>query len=359
MGKGIEIGVASETKAFKQGVETGIIKPLEDAVDQLTELGKAKGPEELEKGLEQAQDASKKLQRETKETADKIESQFRESYRSVARSADTNLDRAKNATRSLKDEALQNFGEVASSFDGTMQGVADGVQGTLGGAAVAIGGAGGVALGLLGAAGGAMLTQIADDAEVAKEKVNDALNDMIASGNNFVSQQFLTQGIKDVLDDPDLSAKAQAWADEIGVPITDVVAALAGVPEAVTKVTDAVEAANQRTAAASDGTREGARLAAAEIDIRNQLVDKIGEQTAAVGTAADKAIIYRAATEALAGSQTAAREAAAKLNEELGKTPPVVRTVAELDTSAIDRALRQSRSLQVEVQLTRNGTPVY
>ena len=35
MGKGIEIGVASETKAFKQGVESGIITPLEDAVEAL------------------------------------------------------------------------------------------------------------------------------------------------------------------------------------------------------------------------------------------------------------------------------------------------------------------------------------
>jgi len=83
MAKGIEIGVASDTKAFKQGVETGIIDPLDNAIMALTDLGNSKGPEELERSLDEASDATERLKSETKSTADAIDQEFRSSYKSL------------------------------------------------------------------------------------------------------------------------------------------------------------------------------------------------------------------------------------------------------------------------------------
>ena len=42
---GYTVGINSETKAFKQGIDSGVIAPLEDAQRELIELGKSRGPE--------------------------------------------------------------------------------------------------------------------------------------------------------------------------------------------------------------------------------------------------------------------------------------------------------------------------
>ena len=41
MAKGINISIASETREFQRGVKTGVIEPLEDAVEILDDVAKA------------------------------------------------------------------------------------------------------------------------------------------------------------------------------------------------------------------------------------------------------------------------------------------------------------------------------
>ena len=141
----IEIALASETKAFRQGIESGVIQPLEDAVKQLRELGDTDGADKLEQQLREAQKATEKLADETKITAARIESEYRDAGRKAKASLDDVGDggkkgfgRAGEASREFKEESLANLSEVTSSFDGSMESVGDLVQGTLGGVAANI-----------------------------------------------------------------------------------------------------------------------------------------------------------------------------------------------------------------------------
>jgi hypothetical protein len=140
----IEIPLASETRAFRQGIDSGVIDPLEDAVKALDELGKSRGPDQLESDLKAAQTATEKLERDTKQAADAIDRDYRDGYRKMKHSADDGFGKASGAAAEFKGEALQNVSEVVSSFDGSMESIGEVVQGTLGGVSAN--------LGLLGAA---------------------------------------------------------------------------------------------------------------------------------------------------------------------------------------------------------------
>ena len=56
MAKGINIPIASDTREFSQGVNRGVIEPLEDAADSLDDVAKAgdKAGQKLEDGFEDA-----------------------------------------------------------------------------------------------------------------------------------------------------------------------------------------------------------------------------------------------------------------------------------------------------------------
>lgn len=125
MAGGYTVGIASETKAFKQGIESGVIEPLEDAQKELLELGKSRGPEQLERALKDAEKATENLKDETKDTARAIEQEFRDSYRKVKSSSDDGMGGAKEGVQDFKEEAQQSARETAASFDGSFESIAD------------------------------------------------------------------------------------------------------------------------------------------------------------------------------------------------------------------------------------------
>lgn len=199
---GIQIGIASETKAFKQGIESGMIDPLEDAVEALDDLGKSKGPDKLEDGFEDAQDASEKLKKETKETADTIEKEFRQSYGKMKSSSQQGTNAAKRDLDELGNEARQNAAETFSSFDGSAESFADGIQGTLGGIVSSLGPVG-AALGAVGAIGIGLimqkLTEAGEGTEAYKEKVAALGQEFIETGGlGATSIDFIVDALKDL-----------------------------------------------------------------------------------------------------------------------------------------------------------------
>lgn len=359
-GKGIEIGIASETRAFKQGVDAGIIKPLDEAVDKLQELGDSRGPEELEKGLKDAQTASEKLQKETKRTADVIEQEYRTAYRQMSQSADQNMDRAREATRNFKDEARQNFAEVASSFDGSAQGIADGIQGTLGGAAISVGGAAGAALGALaivgGAVGNAIATAVDEDAKASEERIQSMYDAFIESGLTYLTESQRIDAASALTGDPAKLAEFTKQAKELGVSVQDVILAQVSAGEErsaiQSRLNDQIATYNQQLA---DGTyTDGTRLTLLE-GYLGQYQTLNGEQSKSTLAAE----LQRSIAEQITGQQKLTTEEIQKTNKALADTPKSLPVKLEVDSSAIDQALRQQRSLNVEVQLTRNGTRVY
>lgn len=174
----IEIALASETKAFKQGIETGVIKPLEDAVKQLRELGDADGADKLEASLRDAQRATEKLGDETKVAAAKIEREYRDAYRSARQSSDDATTKMAGGAREVQEEFGSNMGEAVSSFRGNLEDLGQIGQDTLGGLAgtvAQLGPAGlvaGAGLGVAAAAVGAVtdaFTKAKEASDEAKE----------------------------------------------------------------------------------------------------------------------------------------------------------------------------------------------
>lgn len=354
--QGLSVGIGSETKAFEQGVKAGIIQPLENAIDALDELGRNNGPDQLEKGLRDAQERTEKLKRETKETAESIERQYRNSYRSMAQDADRGFDRSREAARSFKDEARQNFAEVASSFDGTMAGIADGIQGTLGGAAVAVGGVAGLALGTLGIIGGATLQRVSEDAEKAEERVQSMYDAFLESGLDYLTKEQALSVLAEITGDSGRLAAAQEQARRLGIPIQTVLAAQVQAGEERNEVLRIANGLlDESLQKLEDGTYvEGDRITALEGIVGEY--QKLNDEQA---TALRGAELYRAASEVITGEQRLSNEEIQIRNRLLAQTPRDIPVRLIPDESAIEAALRTPRRLRLNVEgVTRQGQVV-
>ena len=234
MAKGIEIGVGVDSRAAKRGIETGLIDPLEDADKALVDLGKNKGPDKLEKSLDGAQTATKKLEKETKETAATIEREFRDAYRKTKTASTDSTDAAKRDLQTLSDEAKANASETFSSFDGSAESFGDMLQGTLGGI-VADMGPMGMALGAAGAVGVGLIMAAMGDAATATEEVKartaDLATEYITTGNlGAESLEYLVDKLQDLATESDgiNLAKLASTAKDSGSSFKDLAQAYAG-----------------------------------------------------------------------------------------------------------------------------------
>jgi len=200
MAGGYTVGIASETKAFKQGIESGVIDPLEDAQKELLELGKNRGPEQLERALKDAENATDRLKDETKDTARAIEQEYRDSYRKLKSSSDDGIGHAKEGVQDFKQEAQQSARETAASFDGSFESIADFAQEVAANAFSGFGPAG-TAAGLAIAAGlGVAVDQF--------NKIDEASKDALQSAYDFA------YGIGAAFDAADKVSAVASWTSD-------------------------------------------------------------------------------------------------------------------------------------------------
>lgn len=268
----IEIALASETKAFRQGIESGVIQPLEDAVKQLRELGDTDGADKLEQQLREAQKATEKLADETKITAARIESEYRDAGRKAKASLDDVGDggkkgfgRAGEASKEFKEESLANLSEVASSFNGSMESVGDLVQGTLGGVAANIPVIGVAAAGA--AAGVGVITDAFVKAGEAADEARDSAFQFAYDVQGALDTAGYSQRIAEWTGDTEKLKQAQDIAKISGQNVADVIDALASGGEKLDGLWDAFEQGANTTDVATNralelegalkGTREG------------------------------------------------------------------------------------------------------
>jgi hypothetical protein len=244
MAKGIEIGIASETRAFKQGIDAGIIAPLDDAQQALEDLARTKGPEKLEQSLNDTQTATEQLGRETRDVARDIERQFRESYRGVQQASNAGIGGARESVHEFKQEALQNFSEVTSSFDGSMSSIQDLAQGTLGGLASGIAGpiglaagAGAAAIGLIGAA----VQGLGEKTQADQAKVAEWAQSYIDAGGTILTSAQSTAKALDIITDPERFKEAETNAENWGVTTATAIAAMTGQQWAIDAATASVD----------------------------------------------------------------------------------------------------------------------
>lgn len=118
--------------------------------------------------------------------------------------AEKGLGRAGELTGEFRDEAMQNFSEVTSSFAGDMQSIGDLAQGTLGGLASGIGGPLGIALGAAAVGVGVLINKLSTAAEEAEALVTETAE---------LANQIVEAG--GALEAADYASRFREWSAEI------------------------------------------------------------------------------------------------------------------------------------------------
>lgn len=289
----INVVINSETKAFRQGVEAGIIKPLEDAEKALDDLGRSRGPDQLTGELKDAQRASEQLDKQIDETARNIETEFRDAYRKAGKASDDFKRDASGNVSSFKDEATQNLSEVASSFNGDLSDMASGVQGLTGGLASALTPGIGIPVAILGAAAAVFLAEWQKAAEESEQRVEDMYTAMQEAGTTFLADKFINDQIVEIGANQDKYNEAVQRSKDLGVDVQDVLRAMAGDQGTVNALLDdANTKRDEGLQQIKDQGLAGDYAEQAVLKVNKQYEDSVGwlsQITRDQGTAADKA----------------------------------------------------------------------
>lgn len=188
--KGYTIAVATDSRLFEQGVRMGIIKPVEEADDALTDLGKNRGLDELTDDLKDAQRATDKLGDEARDAAKQMQADYRrtgQAARDAAGDADgfghagtRGMRDVSEATAETADEFRGNLGEAISSFRGDLSDLVQIGQDTLGGLAGsgALGGIPGLFVLAAGAAGVGLLQGAIEKGQEKTEEWKAAVGEL-------------------------------------------------------------------------------------------------------------------------------------------------------------------------------------
>jgi hypothetical protein len=231
--KPVTIPVAADTKEVARNIKSGVVEPLEDMVDALTDVERQADDsgDALTDSMKDAQRATEKLEDEQENLKRTLEKGSAAGFKKLGDSADKNMDRAGQATEEFKNEATANIKEAASSFSGDMDSAIDLVQGTLGGLAGSIPGVG-FALAGLGAAAGLFYNQWKEKTEAAKQRVQEMYDDMLASQTVFLSKEYIQDQISLIVTGADGAAVSmknlQRIADDTGISQADLLLAFGG-----------------------------------------------------------------------------------------------------------------------------------
>lgn len=366
MAKGISIGVGADTRPFQQGIKSGVITPLEDTVTALGKVDRASetAGDELIDSMRDAQRATKELADENRELSQVIRDESRKSSRAVRDIGSDGFDRASEDVDEFKKEAVANFSEVASSFNGDITQMADGVQGLTGGLASALTPGIGIPVAILGAAAGAFLAEWQKSAEQSEQRVADMYDDMVESGAEFVSESFIQDQIKKIGEDTGKWADALKLASDSGVSIQTALRAMAGDQDAITAAVDGTNQKREDELGKLDSLDTSTADYADKVDAVNLKADvtiqKLQGIQGETDTAAAKAQAVRAAFET---GNTVLDDGIQKLRDMkdgLDKLGPktirvdVIPNMAEFERQI---GLQQGRTIQMDVngRITRIG----
>lgn len=375
MAKGISIGVGADTRGFQQGIRTGVLKPLEGVEDALQDVGREgeQAGDDLVQGMRHAQRETERLEDANKDLADTIRREARQAKRAVQDLGDDGFHRASENVEGFKDEAKQNFAEVAASFDGSIQGMADGVQGLTGGLATALTPGIGIPVAILGAAAGAFLAQWQASTEQAEQRVADMYNDMLESGQAFLSEDFIQRELAKIgegADDAAISFEdAGRQAKEFGLSQQTIMRAYAGDQEAINTVI--AEAVKQRDAEL-DRINDAALSSHDRLEAQDEINAKYDESINKL-RGISKGTQDAASKAAIVASAYATGNA--NLDKQLGKVRDLAAKIDKLGTGKSIRldvipdmrefnkqiGLQQGRSVTVNVkgQITKIGNQVW
>jgi uncharacterized protein YoxC len=267
----IKIALVEDVSSVIKGSQD-VAKSFDDVADSLDDLardaqraGKSTGTE-FKRGTDDARDGVEKLERSFKDMTDAVKPASKKVGDDIGDSVKDGTHKASESTEEFKDEARSNFSEVASSFSGDMDSAADLVQGTLGGLAGSLTGPIGLALGGLGAAAGLFYNQWKENSEKTKQTISDMYDDMLASGADFLSKDYIADQLSKIYqgaDDAAIKVKAlRELATESEIPEPLLARALVGDEQARAKVKSEIAARRlDINEALDDATAKGQNIA--------------------------------------------------------------------------------------------------
>lgn len=358
MAKGISIPIASDTREFASGVRDGVIDPLQDADKELSKLGKGGELNDLERDMAGAQKATSEFSKEVDKARDNLRQAQRQSH-SFSDDTKEGFRDAGHYSGEFKDEALQNFSEVTSSFDGSMDSILDLAQGTFGGLA-SLGGPVGLAAGAMAAILGGVFTGMTQSAQEEAEKtaqaISDMYDDMTDSGNKYLSEDFISKKIHDLIDDHDQLKAAQDGAAAAGISVQTVLRAMAGDGDALSKALAATNSKYDELSDASVGyggaavqlTHEQQEQFTAITDLQKALRDVQGQ----TDSAAKQSDLFRQATSDTSAAMADASKKAADLKGKLDSFHDVNVKVSVDDAAARERLRQLGKAINVDMFVT-------
>lgn len=330
MAGGIRIPFLADVAAFLRGTDN-VQDALEDVGGSLDDLardaqktGRETGDElaqGVDRGTEKAADAVDDLEqsfrdmardaaRHAKDAGDDVGRNVKAGYRDAEQAAERFGDTAKRetgraaeTTEEFRDEARSNFSEVTSSFQGDMTSAVDLVQGTLGGLAGSIPGGVGLAMGGLAVAAGTFAALWQEAAEATKARLGDMYDDMVESGNDFLSESLIQQEVRKIMLNEDERVTDYAAALDIagksGLDLAVVLRGLAGDQDANRVTQEALNAALSQAEADFDAARAAGEDVNAVYENTQGIsgyIELLARQGDTFGTASEKADQAREAT---------------------------------------------------------------
>lgn len=266
---------------------------LEDVADKARDTEQAVGRlgqvdpglDRLERDAKDAGDSLELIGDDAKAAASKVDSAMdaiaASSKRGVAR-VDDDAHRAGRSLKEMGDEGQGTAREMAASFDGTADGIADGFQeaatnvlAVLGPLGAGVGVAAGVAIGALRA-----------QSEKLKETVSKLVGELIDAGGRMRTDNVLDQ-LRTMAEDGSITDLADQ-AKRAGLPVSDFLRAVAGDPEAIARTRTEIQRLQDANQAAADGSWN-------QTDTLNTLTSRLDETSTAYQLAQDAASAYASA----------------------------------------------------------------
>lgn len=200
-------------------------KNVDDALDDVADS--------LDDVARDGDDSTEKLERSFKDLADAARDESKRADKELRKIGDNDggISRAGKATGDFKDEAVANFSEVTSSFNGDMTSIGDLAQGTFGGLASTLTGPLGLAAGAA-AVGVGLIASAIGDVETRRKELEERANDLaqayIEAGGRSIDALTLASRTSEILTDPEQRKEAERLRDLLGIDLPTAVRAMAG-----------------------------------------------------------------------------------------------------------------------------------
>lgn len=347
------------SKGNGSGITINFLANVKDALDGTKKL--EDGVENVGEKLDDVSDTAKNSGRTQESTLRDIERASKDTYDGVGDSADKGFGKATSSAKQAGQQIGDGLKDLATDTDHSIASVGSSVGGILAGIGSLVPVAG-VAIGAVIGAVSAGLTKQWDDAAKDMEARTKTMYDaMLESGKNYLTQEQISKGIDVITGDPKQLQKAVKYANDLGLAVSDVVNAMAADGPQREALLDRLNTKMQTNASAwrdalDPITRASTRAAGQNLRGIADDFDNITESTTNSSYATQ---INRQAQEDSTRSYNETGEAVRGVGKAIDELPHGKTIKVDIDTSAIDRYLKNPKTLRINAQVfNRDGKRV-